>query len=175
MSSWLDWFRPSRRLTQFLQRVGDRLAKKYYEGPDPPNRIDDRVKLFMLFNPQADKEQWEQFARTLAKNCYREGFVRGYQWVERCWGGPEVDPEQLAEKQAYDWRVEDAYPQIGRMLQLGYDPNDVFATMPVEQRRAFLDLMVNTGRQYPIHFNLRMYEDDDGNPGFRQNDENDDD
>lgn len=157
--SLLDWVRPSRALRRGVQKLLEIATGVHYEGPEPPGRrIEERVQLFCLFNPQATAEQWRVFARQLAQNCYREGWVRGYEWLERGWSGPAVDPERLTELEAHDWSLAEQHPDWRRMLNLGYDPRSPLANLSPEQRRAVVDLFQGST---PVVIDFTPYEGTD--------------
>lgn len=164
--SFLGIFKPSRWLKLKLGRLIDRFRDSFYEGPDPPARLAERVRLFRLYYPKATAEQWASFALQFGSNCYREGFTRGFEWCERGWEGPAIPPEQAAEMLAQDWSLADSNPDWNRMLTMGYDPHDPLAGISPEQRRAVVETLQGTG-DYPVEINLSAYEND-GNPGFHE-------
>lgn len=165
--SWKDFFKPSNWLKSLLLRLSDKLTSRLYEGPEPPKRLRERVKLFKLYNPDATAEQWERFSLTLATNCYREGFVRGYEWQERDWKGPAVEPERLQELQDQDWSLAESHEGWGDVLRRGYDPRSPLAKLSPEQRRAFVETLQGSSR-YPLYMNFDHY---DGIPGFHEDSE----
>lgn len=174
MSFW-DLFKPSTWLKRFITKVADKAAGTFYEGPTPPRRLAERVQLFRLHYPNATPEEWAKFSLTFGTNCYREGFTRGYDWAERGWDGPDVDPEQAAELQAHDWSLAEENPDWQRMLTMGYDPRDPMAGSTIDQRRAMVEVMMGSG-PYPIEVDLSAYEGPPlGNPGFHHPPEEDDD
>ena len=65
---------------RWLVRVAERLARRYYEGPDPPRRIAQAVDSFVVLHPKASRWEWTEFARLQCEESYRSGYVRG---VER--------------------------------------------------------------------------------------------
>lgn len=92
------------RLDRFLRNLWERLRGRYYEGPDPPPRLAQEVRLFAARDPTP--EQWREFSARFAENAYRDGFARGLEWSERLWPGPSVDPDELArELAAYNWAL----------------------------------------------------------------------
>ncbi len=93
------------RLSRFLRNLLERVLGRYYEGPRPPPRLAEEVRFFRAFKPLATPEEWERFAVSLAGRSYRDGFVRGNEWLERSWEGPAVSPERLAEARAHDWSL----------------------------------------------------------------------
>lgn len=127
------------RAGRFLRNLLERLLGRYYEGPHPPRRLAEEVKLFRIYYPGATAEQWSRFATRLASNAYEEGFVRGYEWQERGWDGPVDDPEQLLELEAHDWSLAEQNPTVAEALAAGIDPNDPFYGSNEQERARFLD------------------------------------
>ena len=158
------------RLRKALGRWVDKWRGTFYEGPEPPRRIGERVKAFRLYNPDADPAEWAAFAERLARNCYREGFVRGYEWLERSWEGPAKEPERLAELAAHDWSLAEEHPDWSRMLEWGYDPRSPLRALSPEQRQAVVDTFT-AGGGYPVEIDLSAYDGEaHGNPGFHDDD-----
>ena len=98
-------------LGRFFACVAEKLAHRYYEGPEPPPRLHDEVRVFAALHPQASTHEWKDFAARVADNAYRDGFARGHQWAERLWPGPSQDPEVLAEQRAHDFSLPAWYLQ----------------------------------------------------------------
>lgn len=169
--SFLDIFKPSIWLKRTFRKLVEKYAGTYYEGPTPPKRLAERVKMFQLYYPDASQDRWALFALTLATNCYKEGFTRGYDWTERGWEGPVMPPEQVAELQAHDWSLAEQNPDWQRMMTMGYDPRDPLAGHSMEQRRAIIETMAGGG-QYPVEIDLSAYED--RTPGFCEEEEEED-
>lgn len=164
--SWRDWFRPSNWLKHFMLKWGEKFAGTFYEGPEPPKRLKEKVQLFRLYYPHATPAEWAEFSLKLAKNSYQEGFVRGHQWVEREWEGPEIDPEVLAEVEGEDWSLAEQSPSWGRMLERGFDPNNPLRNMDADQRRAIVELMQGSS-MYPVEIDLAPFAPEEhGTPGF---------
>lgn len=95
-------------LSRWLGRVAEKMARRYYEGPDPPARLGEIVITFANLNPQATRAEWARFAEGHAREAYRVGYVRGAEYVERDPAEREAlrnaDPEQLADALNPDWR-----------------------------------------------------------------------
>jgi hypothetical protein len=73
----------------------EHLIGTYREGPNPPARIGDVVLEFAQAFPRATRNEWIDFAVRHAGTSYREGYVRGYEWVERLPSAPEAEPEAV--------------------------------------------------------------------------------
>jgi hypothetical protein len=89
-------------LGRFIRDSIDKLQRRYYEGPEPPPRLEQEVRIFAATHRDATVEDWKAFATKLAENAYRDGFTRGDQWAHRLWPGPEHEPEMLAEAAAHN-------------------------------------------------------------------------
>jgi hypothetical protein len=146
------------RLGRLLRNLLERILARYHEGPEPPRRLAEEVRLFRVYYPRATPEQWAQFATTIAQNSYRSGFTRGYEWQERGWEGPPIEPEVLAEIQAHDWSLADMSPRVAGMLEAGADEFDPLRRMSPEQRAVYLD---HLGELAGTHRITIEYDDED--------------
>ncbi len=92
-------------LNQWLRRTAERWLKQFYEGPEPPARIAEVVADFSNLNLQATRADWAAFASQWAAECYRQGWQRGYENVERAedWH-PDPLPEVVADLEEPGWR-----------------------------------------------------------------------
>lgn len=91
---------------KWLRKLAERYLDKYEEGPEPPDRIAFMVDEFMSLNPDATKYDWAKFAAVHAAQSYREGYVRGVEYVERdpdqWW--PDPAPDVVADSLTPSWR-----------------------------------------------------------------------
>jgi len=136
----------SDRFRKWIRSIAEWFIGDYYEGPQPPRHIAEEARLFRLLNPNAGPSDWESFAVKHAQNCYRSGFVRGFEWTERDWPGPPDDPEVLAELERHDWSLAGADPRLDLALATAANPDDPIAMLhsPAE-RQAFLDEVAARG------------------------------
>ncbi len=102
-------------LGRFIRDSIDRLQRRYYEGPEPPPRLEQEARLFAATHRDATADEWKEFAIRFATNAYRDGFTRGQEWAHRLWPGPVDDPEMLAEIAAHDWTLPE--DRIARLEQ----------------------------------------------------------
>lgn len=91
---------------KFIRKVFEKTSARYYEGPEPPKRIEEHVFEFEKFYPNATREEWRAFATRHASNWYREGYMRGFEHAER---HPDpylskLPPEFYADQQDPNWR-----------------------------------------------------------------------
>lgn len=96
---------------RFLRNLVERVRKRYYEGPEPPPRLAQEVRVFAALHPQATADEWREFAALHASIAYRDGFTRGLEWNERLWPGPDEDPEVVAEREAHGFSLPEHYLQ----------------------------------------------------------------
>jgi hypothetical protein len=96
---------PAKRM---LRNMAQRIAKVFYEGPEPPKRIAVAVAEFVRASPHATQQEWSAFALHFAQECYRTGYVRGLEWSERDIErrDPAVDPEAFVEAAQNDMSFE---------------------------------------------------------------------
>lgn len=124
---------------KWLQKVLEKAASKFYEGPEPPKRIWEQVRLFKMATRPDDIDAWEDFAVEFAQACYRDGWQRGFEWAERDLDArPKDDPDVLAEQIRHAWSLSDD-PKIASALEAGIDPTDPLAGVSEEHRAFLLD------------------------------------
>jgi hypothetical protein len=92
-------------INRLLRNLFQRLRGTYYEGPEAPSRLGQIVEVFAASRRRATRRQWIEFARSLAEEAYRSGYVRGYEWAERDLDrrDPAIDPEALAAVEGHEW------------------------------------------------------------------------
>ena len=95
-------------LVRWFRNIRERIFGSFYDGPEPPDRLAQMVIAFALTNPQATRFDWTRFAIEHARECYRAGYTRGYEYIER---DPDerailtqLDPDALADALDPDWR-----------------------------------------------------------------------
>lgn len=112
----------------------ERHLDRWREGPEPPLRVAQEVRLFRALHPGATADEWEQYATRHAESAYRQGYIRGFEYNERFWPGPADDPELLAAAMREDAPSLEANPRMRRLLELGYDLDDPFRGMTRDER-----------------------------------------
>jgi hypothetical protein len=135
------------RAGRWLRKLLERVLGQYREGPEPPSRLAEEVRLFVALYQGASQEDWIRFATSLANNAYRDGYVRGFEYSERSWPGPIDDPETLLEVEASDVSLLDHHPRLRMILELGYDPMDPLAGMSASDRAVFMDTMAKGAKR----------------------------
>jgi hypothetical protein len=93
-------------LKRWLKRTAEKLLARYDEGPEAPARLTQMVVDFADHNPRATRGEWAEFAAAHAAECYRTGWVRGAEYIERVpevWR-PDVPPEEVADSLDPEWR-----------------------------------------------------------------------
>lgn len=138
------------RAGRFFRNLVERLLGRYYEGPPPPRRLEEQVRLFAVYYPRATRAEWTEFATRIAATAYRDGFVRGYEWQERGWEGPRIDPEVLAEERSHDWSLAEQHPRLQEVLAQGIDPRDPLAGIDEDRRVEFLDELGRRAGTYRV-------------------------
>lgn len=94
-------------LARLVRKAAQKVAGVWYEGPKPPQRISKLVLDFAHLHPEATRREWVVFAAKLGQQCYRDGFTRGFENVER---DPdpsylELPPELVADAHDEQWRA----------------------------------------------------------------------
>lgn len=162
--SFADIFKPSIRLRRWWRKVKDLWSGTYYEGPTPPPRLLDEVRIFMVLYPNASKQQWMEFSTKHAANSYRSGFVRGHDWVERGWEGPppDEDRERLLEAEMHDWSLAEESPQWERILTTGRLSEDPLAGLDAEGKQEFMNMLQGPKRgMFPVEIKLAEYDEEE--------------
>jgi hypothetical protein len=122
---------------KWLQRFWEKTIGTWNEGPDAPPRIRDMAITFANEFPQATREEWVKFATDLASVWYRQGYIRGFQYVERLPIPPypgKLPPELVADQTDPDWRWRPAKLVVERVLE-PYEPpaDDVNAGIDLDE------------------------------------------
>ncbi len=95
---------------RLLRNVWERLFGKFYDGPEPPERLTQMVQLFMIAHPFATRQQWAQFASKHSGETYKSGYVRGFEWAERDLDRKPTDHlEVMQHLEAHGWSWENAH------------------------------------------------------------------
>lgn len=117
---------------KWLRNLAERYLGKYEEGPNPPDRLVDVVEAFMQVYPDATKRDWAKFAAKHAAQSYLEGYIRGYEYVERDPSGwwPNPSPEEYADVVTPGWRDSEPY----RFEDVAPDPVFETAEQSEEER-----------------------------------------
>jgi hypothetical protein len=117
---------------RWWRKIRDALQARYYEGPQPPRRLNEIVLVFANEHPTATRLEWITFAIEHARESYRTGWIRGMEYTER---SPEeqeairnADPDAVADGLDPDWRWQPA-------VNLQYDPHAVPVAGPGERER----------------------------------------
>jgi hypothetical protein len=95
-------------LFRWFRNAYEKLFGKFFEGPQPPARLGEIVIVFANKYPAATRDDWVRFATEHANECYRSGWVRGYERGERDPDERDIiaqaRPEVLADALEHDWR-----------------------------------------------------------------------
>lgn len=93
-------------LSRWAAKKAEQYLKRYYEGPEPPLRFADMAIEFANLYPTATRAQWLRFATEHAREAYRAGYQRGYEYVERDpdFFRTDLPPDKIADMHDPDWR-----------------------------------------------------------------------
>jgi hypothetical protein len=94
-------------VVRLLRRWRDRLFGQWREGPEAPRRLSDIVEAYASLYPRATRAQWAAFAAGHGDECYRAGWLRGYEHSERDPRPRSPTPEQVADALTPGWRDSD--------------------------------------------------------------------
>jgi hypothetical protein len=94
-------------VARWFRNARERLLGKFFDGPEPPERLSQMVIAFAETNPQATRFDWARFAIEHGRECYRSAYTRGLEYTER---DPDeqallakLDPETLANAMDPTW------------------------------------------------------------------------
>ena len=135
------------RAGRFFRKILEMILGRWHEGPEPPRRLSEEVRIFKALHPLATDEDWVRFATALAENTYRQAYVRGYEFAERFWPGPVDDPEAILAAQREQISLADQHPRLRLLLDYGYDPADPFGGMSPLDRRAAVEKLSGLARR----------------------------
>jgi hypothetical protein len=107
-------------LARLARNLVQRAANVFYEGPEPPARLEQMVVDFANGRRRATRREWSDMARKLAREAYKSGFVRGFEATIRDdeIGLPKIPPELIADALDPDWRWA---PVLGPELENPHD------------------------------------------------------
>jgi hypothetical protein len=114
------------------------VARKFYEGPEPPPRLLEELRIFRAYHPEATGEEWEDFTLEFARSAYRDGFVRGVEWRERGWRELDETADQKSERDAHDWLASRHNDTMKAVMELGEDPrHPAYGLSPAAKQEYF--------------------------------------
>jgi hypothetical protein len=126
---------------KLLRRSAEKVAERFYEGPDAPPRLFDEVEIFEKLHPGATAEQWRSFVSRAIGNAYRDGYMRGFEHRERLPVDSAFEEQRvLAEEMSqHDWSLWQGQPTSEEMRRRFEEQReDPFAHLPEEERAAAL-------------------------------------
>lgn len=137
--------RPPSRLARWMRGLAERLAERYYEGPEPPMRLAEQVVAFAAANSGATRGEWMRYAVAMAQSAYRSGYVRGIEWAERDLDRLDVgDPDRLADQQQHDFEWHAPEAPSAQALAERVAGADFLDDLPTDAARAWV--LDNLGR-----------------------------
>jgi len=148
---------------KLIRKILHKLLGRYYEGPRPPPRLVEEFRLWENLNDTCARETLVGYAAFLINQAYRDGFVRGYEWQERGWEGPAIEPEQLIEAETQDWSLADQNPRVRHILDNGCDPEDPLANVASPDKRRFVEAMARANGRWALPYEI-THEDEDDEP-----------
>lgn len=154
-------------LRRLIRAAAERLAGRYYEGPEPPLRLAEQARIFAIEQPLAAAAEWEEFAARLAFASYRDGWVRGREARARGFL-PEGDPNLAEAARRADWTLWHGHPTTREVLMRGHDPSDPLAGVPPDRRVEVLQQMAEAAGTFRIVVPGGRPETRDGISRFRR-------
>jgi hypothetical protein len=126
---------------RFFRNTLEKLAKTFEEGPEPPLRLRDEVRMFRVMHPLATAEQWYAQCLELVDAAYRQGFARGYEWKERDLDSSHKESERLADIAKHAVDIAEGNTNLRASLDSGIDLSDPLHGIPAEYRAEFVDAL----------------------------------
>jgi hypothetical protein len=139
-----------RRVQRWVRGWAERMLRRSYEGPEPPKRLEQEYRLFLLQHPLASPDEVHEHAIRFAEESYRAGWTRGYEAAQR-----EEEPG------VHDWVIPEG-EHVARALAAGADPNDPLAFVEPEELARFEDLL---GQAHGTHRVVILDPDEPHPPG----------
>lgn len=115
---------------RWLVRIAERIARRYYEGPEPPLRLRVAVRDFVDLNPKVGTRMWAEFAAEHGDACYRAGYVRGLERRAR---------DLTLQASGQPPMLEDADPMIDRAGWVDLLPSEAEVQSAVDQQREHVE------------------------------------
>lgn len=125
------------RLLKVFRRLVDRIFRRYYEGPPPPRRLSEELRIWVALNPGLPNAVLVGYCQLLIDSAYRDGFIRGLEWRERGWASLDGSLDQLAEIARQNASIADTNPRAAAILDTGTDPADPLRNVPDPERARF--------------------------------------
>lgn len=129
------------KIREWLRKLYDKLRGRFYEGPDPPERLRQAVNAYASMGEHTMGD-WIEFASRLAEESYRSGYLRGVEWHDRAaeHGDPTDKLEQLAlQERGHGWSWIDQVPAEADMARLVESESDLLERMSPEARLRYED------------------------------------
>ena len=126
--------------------IVERAAGSFYEGPEPPERLGEIVVAFANEHPHATRAEWVAFVIAHGGECYRSGYVRGFERAERDYRDPEISPEDTADSLDPDWRWQPGIELTGEPDDVVMEVNDE-DQMSADEIRRYQDSVIERNRR----------------------------
>lgn len=136
--------RAKQSFTRWLRVSAEKVARRFYEGPEPPERLFDELELFEKLHPNATADEWRIVARGLVSNAYRDGYIRGFEHRERLPKDEGYERQKWLEAEAHrhDWALWQGQPtSIELRRRFEEQRQDPTANMTSEERSAFYEAL----------------------------------
>ncbi len=112
----------SDRAKKWIRTTIEKVVGEYEEGARPPERLRSTALAFAELNPHATRREWLAFAVGFAGECWRAGYLRGYERAEREDEAVGERPEEIADMLGPDWReVPMGDPRLDELVPDGFD------------------------------------------------------
>lgn len=120
------------RVKRWWRNRKEKKKEAFYEGPIPPeHRLRKEALAFATLHPNALLAEWVEFATKLAIQSYREGWTRGYEYIERDKEPfrEDLPPDVVADMIDRTWRESDpvALPEpLNRTVAAALSPQEIY-------------------------------------------------
>lgn len=115
----------------WLRRWIEKLIGIWYEGVEPPRRLNSMVADFEALHPSASAAEWRAFAIRLIRTSYQTGFARGFEYEARQLALP--DPDAIADREQPGWR--DNSPPVSLLGEGPHYPPSPIVPVGSEEER----------------------------------------
>lgn len=144
-------------LWKWLRNAWQKRKNVFYEGPEPPKRLEAISDAFAAAHPHATRGQWLEFCKAHADEAYRSGYQRGIEWYHRDELQSHNDPEEWAEIEGHDWPWEEVIPTSAELALDAVVSDEVPENVALQEQAEYLEMRDAYQREHRLGSGPRRY------------------